>query len=195
MSPAELGTLRQALAGLGALVEAEGERYHLIVVGGVAINLARIRDRVTGDVDIIARVEATPSGEALWLPPEPFPEALQRAIQQVAIDFGLLPDWMNGVIGKQWEYGLPPRIEQDIDWHDYGGLQLGVVGRPTLTALKLFAVVDQGPRSVHAQDLLYLCPSDEELAEAATWVATQDASPEFAETLTRAVAYVAEHRR
>lgn len=190
-----LGPLGQAIVGLGALLEAEGERYRLVVVGGVAINLARIRQRVTGDVDIIARIERTPAGNVLWMQPEPFPEGLQRAIHQVAMDFGLRDDWMNAVVAKQWEHGLPPWIGEDVTWHDYGGLQLGVPGRRTLTTLKLYAAVDQGPKSVHAEDLLYLSPSNEELAEAAAWVALQDASPEFAENLTEAVAYVAEHRR
>lgn len=195
MPPSELGPLGQAIIGLGALLEAEGEHHQLIVVGGVAINLARIRERVTGDVDIIARIERTPAGDVLWVQPEPFPESLQRAIRQVAVDFGLREDWMNAVVGRQWEYGLPPWIGEDITWHDYGGLRLGVPGRRTLTTLKLYAAVDQGPKSVHAEDLLYLSPSDEELAEAAAWVALQDVSPEFAENLTEAVAYVAEHRR
>lgn len=45
-----------------------------------------------------------------------------------------------------------------------------------MIALKLFAAIDRGPRSVHMQDLLRLEPSDEELESAAAWVGTQDAS-------------------
>ena len=195
MTDTSLGILEPALRGLGALLEAGGERYWLLVVGGVAINLRQVRQRVTGDVDVIARAERMPDGRAVLFRPEPFPEPLQRAIRQVAADFGLPVDWMNAEIGRMWDQGLPPWIAEDVSWHDYGGLQLGVAGRRTLVALKLWAAVDQGPRSVHAQDLLSLAPSDEELEDAARWVGEQDAAPEFGVQLRQAMAYVSDHRR
>jgi hypothetical protein len=187
--------LGEALSGLGALLEAEGERYHLLVVGGVAINLRRIRSRTTTDVDVIARVEPGSSGEMVLLHPAPFPEALQQAIQQVAADFNLEPNWLNTVVAGQWDLGLPPWTNEDIEWHDFGGLRLGIVGRRTLIALKLYAATDQGPKSVHTQDLLYLAPTDEELEVARAWVGAQDASEAFAFNLREVVAYVTEHRR
>ena len=47
---------------------------------------------------------------------------------------------------------------------------LVIVGgvRSALLALKLFAAVDRGPRSVHMQDLLALRPTSLELKDAAT---------------------------
>lgn len=57
---------------------------------------------------------------------------------------------------------------------------MGLVGRRTLVTLKLFAAVDQGPRSVLYQDLITLSPAKDELDGAAAWVKTQDASEAFA---------------
>jgi hypothetical protein len=104
---------------------------------------------------------------------------LQRAILRVSRDFSLAPDWINTAIARQWSQGLPPWLPNDITWRRYGGLHIGLVGRRTLFALKLFATVDQSVRSVHAQDLVALEPSDAELEEAAAWVVTQDASDPF----------------
>ncbi|HEX8361934.1 MAG TPA: hypothetical protein VF613_17575 [Longimicrobium sp.] len=49
-----------------------------------------------------------------------------------------------------------------------------------MTALKLFAAMDQGPRSVHMQDLLRLAP--------------QDASGAFHAQIPQALEHVGNHR-
>ncbi|NBC19387.1 MAG: hypothetical protein GVY18_18940 [Bacteroidetes bacterium] len=67
---------------------------------------------------------------------------------------------------------------------------MGLAGRRTLLALKLFAAVDQGPESVHVQDLVALRPTEAELEEAASWVRAQDAAPEFASMTREVVRYV-----
>lgn len=87
---------------------------------------------------------------------------------------------MNAVVEAQWEQGLPPGLLEDTTWRNYGGgLDVGLVGRRTLIALKLFAAVDGGRRSVHLQDLVALDPSPDELEMAVVWVKTQDAAPEW----------------
>lgn len=58
---------------------------------------------------------------------------------------------------------------------------------PHVIALKLFAAIDQGPESVHYQDLAALKPTDEELEEAAEWVRAQDTSPVFAEMIDQVI--------
>ena len=45
--------------------------------------------------------------------------------------------------------------------------------------LKLFAAGDQGPHSVHYEDLAALSPTPEELDAAAAWIRTQDAAEAF----------------
>jgi hypothetical protein len=180
-------TLDVVLTALGELLTADGEAVRLIAVGGAVMSLLGFVERTTSDLDVIARTEGGGS-TAVPIPPDPLPEALRRAAATVARDFNLLPDWLNTEIAAQWRTGLPPGLAGDITWHHYGGsakapesgLHLGLVGRSTLITLKLFAAVDQGPRSVHFQDLLALRPTAGELEAAAAWVRTQDEGPEFA---------------
>ncbi len=147
--------------------------------------------RTTDDVDVIAQAEEAGSAKKVrLLPPEPLAEALQRAIVRVARDFGLPETWMNTEIGAQWQLGLPPWLNDDITWRRYGGLNVGLVGRRTLVALKLFAAIDQGPRSVHYQDLITLAPTTEELEGVIMWVKTQDASEAFTLMLDQVIDHV-----
>ena len=176
--------LEQALTALGELLAADGVDVRLIAVGGAALRLLGLVDRTTTDVDIIARLPPEGSGRPHEVEyPEPLPEAVVRAAAAVARDLGLPPDWLNTEIAAQWRTGLPPGLGDDLTWMRFGGppggLYLGLVGRRTLLALKLFAAVDRGPRSVHFQDLRALVPTPEELVVAAAWVRTQDANPLF----------------
>jgi hypothetical protein len=49
--------------------------------------------------------------------------------------------------------------------------------------------------SVHLQDLVALMPTGAELDEAAAWVATQDASPEFPRFISEVIEHVRNHIR
>lgn len=165
------------------------ERHAIVVVGGASLNLLGLASRTTDDVDIIASASSEETNERrrLYAPPEPLPEALQRAIETVARDFNFPTAWMNTDVASQWKQGLPPWIEEDITWRQFDALDVGLAGRRTLVALKLFAAVDSGPESVHYQDLLTLNPSPEGFREAAEWVRTQDAAPEFAEMVDQVI--------
>ncbi|TVP79970.1 MAG: hypothetical protein EA352_00375 [Gemmatimonadales bacterium] len=99
---------------------------------------------------------------------------------------------MNTVVGRQWRYGLPDGFLDELDWVRYAGLEVGLAGRGSLIALKLFAAVDRGPESVHVQDLLALAPSRDELLVAQAWVVRQDASEAFVAMLEEVVAHVIE---
>lgn len=184
--------LEAALSAVGELLAAEEADVAIVVVGGATLNLLRLVERTTNDVDVIARALG-PIGSAppILVPPDPLPDPLQRAIRRTSRDFGLAADWINTDVAKQWSQGLPPGLPDDVEWRRYGGLRIGLVGRRTLIALKLFAAVDQSIRSVHAQDLVTLAPTDAELDQAAEWVLTQDASEHF----PRLVAEMVEHVR
>lgn len=101
---------------------------------------------------------------------------------------------MNAEVGAQWVHGLPPWILEDLTWRAYGSLHVGLVGRRTFVALKLFAAVDAGPRSVHLQDLLALAPTDAEFEESHRWVTTQDANEEFPSMISDMIEYARRHR-
>lgn len=184
--------LDEVLGAVGELLQARGESIGIVVVGGASLNLLGLVSRTTSDVDVIATTERNEASGAIQLhpPPHPLPTALQEAILTVARDFGLPRDWMNTEIAAQWRQGLPPWLSDDLAWRNYAGLHVGLAGRRSLVALKLFAAVDQGPTSVHYQDLRALNPTPQELEEAADWVRTQDAAPEFSDMLDQVIGHV-----
>jgi hypothetical protein len=188
--------LQEALSAVGELLAAEGERAAIVVVGGAAMNLLGLVRRSTSDVDVIARAVRDERGELQLERAEPFPPALGQAIRTAARDLGLDEDWMNAVVEAQWTLGLPPGLREDITWRNYGGgLDVGLVGRRTLIALKLHAAVDSDAHSVHSQDLLALGPSDAELEEAVAWVRRQDAAEEWPSLVEQVVGHVQRSRR
>jgi len=189
-----LGPLAEALRALGALLEAGGTSEYLVVVGGVAMNLRGFTTRATTDVDVIARGKPAPGGTPMLVTPEPMPAALEAAVRRVARDFRLADNWLNTVVAKQWHAGMPPGLAEDLEWYRFGALHVGVPGREAMIALKLFAALDCGPRSVHMQDLLRLRPTDKELAGAAEWVRTHDMGEIFQMQIPEAVNYVHEHQ-
>lgn len=48
----DTGSIERALRMLGELLEARGERIHIVVIGGAAVNLLGFVSRATTDVDI-----------------------------------------------------------------------------------------------------------------------------------------------
>jgi hypothetical protein len=100
-------------------------------------------------------------------------------------------DWLHTGPALQWRAGRPPGLEGRVHWRRYSALWVGVLDQHDLIFFKLFAAADSsGPASVHYRDLLALAPTASELDEAAAWVATQDASPEFATVLRKVVEHV-----
>jgi hypothetical protein len=192
MSLASGSEIENALQKLGELLALESQKYAIVVLGGAALNLLGIVERVTTDVDILAFAHSV-GGKTMGLlePPEPLPEPLVRAARTVARDLGLESEWLNTGPALQWRSGLPPGIEQRIRWRRYAALQVGLVDRFDLIFFKLYAAADsEGPGSVHYQDLLALKPNAEELDAAASWVKTQDASTHFHRVLQAVVNHV-----
>lgn len=191
-------TTEQALQALGELLEARGEHFAIVIIGGAALNLLRIVKRVTEDVDILAfaRESQDASSPVLIEPPTPIPAALTNAIEQVAKDLNLVPNWLNTGPALQWRQGLPPNLDRRVEWRRFGALHVGLVSRYDLIFLKLYAAADStGPSSRHVQDLLALRPTDVELEDARRWVQNQDVSPAFHEVLDKVIAYVRDQRQ
>jgi len=186
----ESGQLRDVLSAVGELLEAEGETVRIVVVGGASLNLSGLIDRATDDVDVIARVEEA-GDETTLIHPDPMPGALEDAVQRVARDFGLPSGWLNTAVGNQWQTSLPPSLREDLTWHRFGGLRVGVAGRRPLIALKLLAAVDHGGKqSVHYQDLVRLDPTEEGLEEARAWAESEDPSPIVADHIDQVIRHV-----
>lgn len=189
MEPLTGQRIDELLTALGELLQAVGQRYSIIIVGGASLNLLGLVERTTKDVDVVARAEKQGSTK-LFVRPDPLPEPLQKAITTVARDFGLPDDWMNTQVAKQWPHSLPEFLFKDIRWRNYGSLEVGVVGRSTLITLKLHAAVDHNADSVHYQDLLALVPTDAELEEARKVIVSQDAGSEFPRLVDEAISHV-----
>jgi hypothetical protein len=191
----ERNRIEEALSALGALLHAAGERHAVVVVGGATLSLLGLVQRTTSDVDVIARARRSPPDQLELIQAEPFPSSLQNAVRVVARDLRLDEHWMNGEVGLQWSQGLPPWILEDITWMNYGGgLDVGLVGRRTLIALKLFAAVDGNSGERHIQDLTTLLPTDAELDEAMSWVRGQDAALEWVSLVGRTIEHVRKQR-
>ena len=170
--------LEQLFSALGEHLHAAGESAGIVIVGGSTLALRGWVKRTTKNVDVVAQAVAPGSSKSLR-PADPLPRGLVGAVKRVARDFGLPEDWLNTVIGAQWDLGLPPGFAQELEWREFGPLSVGFAGRQSIIALKLFAAVDQGPRSVHLQDLVALAPTADELDEAVDWVLSQDVGDMF----------------
>jgi len=173
--------IKRALQRVGELLDATGESFAIIIVGGAALNLLNVVSRATRDVDIVAF--ATRRARS-WRPmeaPAVLPPPLALAVTTVARDLNLVPTWLNTGPQMQWRSGLPRGFAGRVRWRRYGGLHVGLAGRLDLIALKLFAATDaDGPAGGrHTKDLLALDPTDAELARAARWVKGQDAGQLF----------------
>ena len=164
--------IENAFRRVGELLRARGHQYHIVVIGGSAVNLLGFRSRATTDVDILAFASPDARGGFHLRPPdEPLPQPLVEAAQTVAVDLGLDPNWLNTGPASQWQTGLPPGLEERVAWRSYGNLWVGVVARRDLIFFKLYAAADNiRIPSVHYQDLLAFAPTDAELAEAASWI-------------------------
>ena len=186
------GDIEDALRRVGELLAFERASYAIVILGGAALNLLGVIDRPTSDVDILAFADtADRTRPRLSEPPDPVPEPLRRAIRTVARDMRLDEDWLNTAPALRWRAGLPPGLAGRVHWRAYTALRVGVVDRYDLIFFKLFATADSvGTRSVHYQDLIALQPTAVELDAAAAWVRTQDASPQFAQVLSKALSHV-----
>ena len=185
-------TLDTPLRAVGDILAQRGEFAAVVVVGGAALNLLGVVERATQDVDVIA-IEVPEGAEPPVgvKPPAELPMVLVEAIAIVARDFGLPSDWLNTVVGMQWETGLPPGFEDRIEWRLFGSLWVGLPGRIDFVFLKLYAAADDvGPKSRHFKDLEALRPTEEELRAAAGWIRTQDPSPAMDDIVSQVISHV-----
>lgn len=172
-----------ALDTLGAILEDRGQPHDLAVIGGGALLLLGLIERPTKDLDVVARLEARRLVRA-----EPFPADLVQAVEDVASALGLPHDWLNPGPASLVDLGLPEGFLDRATVQHRGALTLRIAARTDQIGFKLYAAVDQGPRSKHFADLRRLDPRPEELAGAARWCVSHDPSEGFREMLRQALA-------
>lgn len=176
---------QQVLSALGDQLDAAGERFEIVVIGGSALLALGLIDRATRDVDLVALIE-----DGGLVDPKPLPEGLIAARDRVAQDFGLDADWLNTAPSSLLDFGLPDGFVERLERRAYGpSLTVHLASRFDQIHFKLYALVDQGPGK-HEADLRALAPSREELLQAARWSTTHDPSDGFRQELLAALKYL-----
>jgi hypothetical protein len=176
--------LETPVAALGELLEARGYHYEVVLIGGGNLILRGLVTRpTTRDLDLLG--EWTPDGIRAM---RPMAEPLHSAILDVARAYGLASDWVNLGPESLLDFGLPSGFTDRLERRDFGGLVAWLAGRFDMVCFKLYAAVDQGPRSRHLQDLRELAANRNELLTAAHWTRTHDPSPGYRALLVETLA-------
>lgn len=170
----ELRRIEEALGTLGELLAERAEEAEILVIGGSSLLLLGFVERPTADVDVVGF--AVPGG---YSKADALPGYLAQAVAEVGEALGLGPKWLNVGPAGLIEFGLPAGLEQRVTVRRYGSLWVHLPARQDLICFKLYAAVDQGPRSKHTADLRRLDVSDSEMITAARWTRTHDPSPAF----------------
>lgn len=172
---------------LGALGE-QLERFaggviELLVCGGSALNVLGLVQRTTKDVDVLAYINRTVTGDVLFIKADPLHPELIAAAKKVARDFNLPETWLNAGPASAVDFGLPDGLMARVLTRQYGQkLIVHFLGRCDQIHFKLYAVTDQGAGK-HLDDLLALSPTAEELEKAARLSMTHDVSAGFKQGL------------
>jgi len=170
----------QALSLLaGRLDLAQTEPVRLVICGGSALIAMRLRRRTTRDMDVVALLSAAQEP----ISPDPLPDFLLRAADQVARDLGLFEGWLNNGPsrgeGGLFQMGLPEGFVGRLTEKEYGPrLAIYFIGRLDQIHFKLYAAADQRD-GTHLNDLKALHPAAAELEAAARWAMTHDVSEGF----------------
>jgi hypothetical protein len=175
--------LDEALETLGATLESRGITIGVLVAGGSSLLLLGLIDRPTADLDVVGIVD-----HSVYTKADPLPQGLAEAVRDVGRALGLSETWMNNGPASLMDLGLPAGLESRVAVRQYGTLEVHIPSRKDQIAFKLYAAVDQGPRSKHFADLVQLEPTPEELIEAARWTRTHDPSDGFRSQLDQALA-------
>ncbi len=175
-------SLEVALNALGQLLTERKDHHEVVAIGGGSLLLLGQIDRTTKDLDIVALFNAGQLVSA-----HPLPSSLLQAVKEIANAFELGEEWINEGPSSLFEAGLPSGFETRLETRYYGGLIVHLAGRFDQICFKLYAAVDQGPRSKHFADLKSLLPTLDELLEAKKWCLTQDLSEPFREELNKLI--------
>jgi hypothetical protein len=175
--------LSQALDALGQVLAQRKQAHEVVAIGGGSLLLLGLIQRPTRDIDLVALVD-----DGHYLSAEPLPASLKQAVEEVGRALGLASDWMNAGPTELLRFGLPEGFQSRLVTKTYGGLTVHIASRFDQICFKLYASVDQGPRSKHFADLGRLAPNHEDLERARSWCVTHDTSQAFADQLEQALA-------
>jgi hypothetical protein len=178
-------SLTQALEILGEILADRNLKYELVAIGAGSMVLTGLADRATRDIDVVA-IKA----DGIEVSAQPIPQALKEAVDDVARAMGLADDWLNTEPADLNRLGLPEGFWGRVVTRNYKGLVVHHAGRLDQIHFKLFAMVDRGGRSKHADDLKKLKPTNPELLQAARWSRTHDPSEGYRSMLVQAFEFL-----
>lgn len=175
----ERNETEQALHLLANLLEAEGTGLpDLIVCGGSALQLLGLIDRSTRDVDVLALLNTSESGERKMITSDPLPYEIKRAASLTARALKLPVDWLNAGPADLIR-DLPTGVMNRLHARCFGKkTTVYFIDRLDQIMLKTYAAINGGDMR-HVQDLIRLTPTDEEMSDAIHWCLRQDASEVF----------------
>jgi|SRR5215831_10827745 len=173
------------LSALSEQLDASGDSYELVVIGGSALLALGVIKRATTDIDVLAFRD-----DATFIKANPFPPALSAARERVSRDFGVPLQWLNPGPADLIDLGLPDGFAQRLQARTYGAaLTVQFASRLDQIHFKLYALADQGPGK-HESDLRALAPTRDELLQAARWARTHDPSEGFEQVLREALSHL-----
>lgn len=163
----------------GRLDLAQTETVRPVVCGGSALIAMNLRRRTTKDMDVVALLNVAHEP----VNPDPLPDFLLKAADQVARDLGLFEGWLNNGPsrgeGGLFQMGLPEGFAGRLTERTYGPrLTVYFIARFDQIHFKLYAAADQRD-GTHLNDLKALRPTAAELEAAARWAMTHDVSDGF----------------
>ena len=179
-NPLSHDNIDQALSLLaGRLDLAQTDPVRLVICGGSALIAMSLRRRTTRDMDVVALLSAAQEP----ISPDPLPDFLLRAADQVSRDLGLFEGWLNNGPsrgeGGLFQMGLPEGFVGRLTEKEYGPrLAIYFIGQLDQIHFKLYAAADQRD-GTHLNDLKALHPTAAELEAAARWAMTHDVSEGF----------------
>jgi hypothetical protein len=179
-NPISHDNIDQALSLLaGRLDLAQTDPVRLVICGGSALIAMSLRRRTTRDMDVVALLSAA----QVPISPDPLPDFLLTAADQVARDLGLFEGWLNNGPsrgeGGLFQMGLPEGFVGRLTEKKYGPrLAVYFIGRLDQIHFKLYAAADQRD-GTHLNDLKALHPTAAELEAASRWAMTHDVSEGF----------------
>lgn len=150
----------------------------LVVIGGAALSLTGLVERVTKDVDVLAEM----IGSTLVAVTE-LPAHIAHAAQNVASILGLSDKWINVGPAALTTWGLPTGFIERCSSRSFGPrLTLKLASRFDQIHFKTYAGADMGPGR-HIDDLRALAPTQDEMISSAAWARSQDPSEGFRQML------------
>lgn len=152
---------RPTIEAFDAFLASRGLRFEGVAIGGSALVLMGVIQRLTRDVDVLVPALPAPIAEA----------AREFARDQRRAGHDLTDDWFNNgpmslcdVLPAGWR----ARLSRIFDGR---ALVLDTLGRSDLLKSKLFALCDRG---IDLADCMALAPTASELDECMPWLVLQD---------------------